>query len=146
MYWRIFEVKSFRWLVLGTAIFVSAWLLVIEVTLGFGCRPIQAWWGAVEGDCVNKMSFTYFTNVTNLVCDLWIFAMPIPIIARLQATVDRRLSLIFLFPLAWEPVPLAGPGCPLYMAWDPQTLSATDISCLYQHKITLFLYYSSSPN
>ena len=63
-----------------------------------GCRPIQAWWGAVEGGtCVDKIAVTFFTNITNIVADLWIFAMPIPTIMRLQALRDRRASLCFLF-------------------------------------------------
>lgn len=69
----------------------------MEVVLGFSCRPIQAFWGDSEGTCINLVAFTYFTNITNLVTDLWIFALPIPIILRLQTSRDKRIGLCFLF-------------------------------------------------
>ncbi|KAK5988810.1 hypothetical protein PT974_10304 [Cladobotryum mycophilum] len=97
LYYRIFATRKFRTIVLATAAFICAWFFVIEVVLGLGCRPIQAWWDETRGNCVNKVDFTYFTNVTNLVADLWIFAIPIPVILNLQAAREKRLSLVFLF-------------------------------------------------
>jgi hypothetical protein len=83
--------------VIATAAFVVAWIVVMEVVLGFSCRPIQAFWGEKEGTCVNLVAFTYFTNITNLVTDLWIFALPIPIILGLQASREKKIGLCFLF-------------------------------------------------
>lgn len=97
LYHRLFETPLFKKLVIGTASFVVAWILVMEIAMLAGCRPVQAWWGAAEGSCFDKIAFTFFTNITNLVTDLWIFSMPIPTIMRLQALRDRRLSLCFLF-------------------------------------------------
>ncbi|PHH65380.1 hypothetical protein CDD81_2484 [Ophiocordyceps australis] len=97
LYYRIFVTKSFRRLIIGVAIYVCLWLVAMEVVLGFGCRPIQAWWEAAPGRCVNKVSFTYFTNVTNLVTDLFIFVMPIPMILKLHTTRNNKISLCFLF-------------------------------------------------
>lgn len=76
------------------------WLVAMEIVLGFGCQPVQGWWDAsvaATASCVNKVAFTYSTNATNLITDLWIFAMPIPVIYNLQATLNKRLALCFLF-------------------------------------------------
>lgn len=102
LYHRIFVIPKFRAVVVGISVFVCAWIIVMEVVLGLGCRPIRAWWGAPDlepGDftCVDKVAFTYFTNVCNLALDLIIFSMPIPVILRLRVTKDRRISLLFLF-------------------------------------------------
>lgn len=100
LYYRIFETVRFRRVVVGTAIFVAAWLVSIEVALGLGCRPLQGWWDAAAadaGNCVDKVAFTYATNSINLATDLWIFVMPVPIILGLQASMDRRVMLCFLF-------------------------------------------------
>lgn len=97
LYYRIFITRTFRTLVIGTACFVCAWIIVMEVVLGFGCQPIQAWWGETRGKCINKEAFTYFTNVTNMVTDLWIFSMPIPVILGLHAAKERRVILCFMF-------------------------------------------------
>ncbi|PTB62249.1 hypothetical protein BBK36DRAFT_1172805 [Trichoderma citrinoviride] len=97
LYHRIFVTRPFRLVVVATACFVCAWLVVMEVVLGFGCRPIQAWWDETRGTCIDKEAFTYFTNVTNMVTDLWIFMMPIPVILGLQAAQEKRLILCFMF-------------------------------------------------
>ncbi|PNP40644.1 hypothetical protein TGAMA5MH_07643 [Trichoderma gamsii] len=97
LYYRIFITRTFRYLVISTACFVCAWIIVMEVVLGFGCRPIQAWWDATRGKCIDKEAFTYFTNVTNMAADLWIFSMPIPVILGLHAAKERRIILCFMF-------------------------------------------------
>ncbi|KAL7917261.1 hypothetical protein ACQKWADRAFT_54236 [Trichoderma austrokoningii] len=97
LYHRIFITRTFRALVISTACFVCAWIIVMEVVLGFGCRPIQAWWDETRGKCIDKEAFTYFTNVTNMVTDLWIFSMPIPVILGLHAAKERRVILCFMF-------------------------------------------------
>ncbi|KAK6193743.1 hypothetical protein LQW54_012170 [Pestalotiopsis sp. IQ-011] len=97
LYYRVFPVRGFRILVTLTAIFVVLWMTTMEVVLSFECRPIQAWWLAAEGKCVNLVAFAYFTNITNLVSDMWIFAMPIPIIMKLQTNTNKRLTVCFLF-------------------------------------------------
>lgn len=97
LYYRIFITRTFRTLVISTACFVCAWIIVMEVVLGFGCRPIQAWWDETQGKCIDKEAFTYFTNVTNMAADLWIFSMPIPVILGLHAAKERRIILCFMF-------------------------------------------------
>lgn len=69
----------------------------MEVALGFACRPVEAWWGEKEGVCISKAGITLFTNITNLVLDLWIFSMPLRTILKLQGMKDRKLSLCLLF-------------------------------------------------
>ncbi|KAF3009242.1 hypothetical protein E8E14_009466 [Neopestalotiopsis sp. 37M] len=97
LYYRVFPVQGFRVVVTLTAVFVVLWMITMEVVLGFECRPIQAWWLAAEGQCLNLVAFAYFTNITNLVSDMWIFAMPLPIIMKLQTNTNKRLTLCFLF-------------------------------------------------
>ncbi|KAL7956581.1 hypothetical protein V8C34DRAFT_210410 [Trichoderma compactum] len=97
LYYRIFVTRKFRLIVLGTACFVCVWVIVMEVTLGLGCRPVKAWWGEAKGRCINKEAFTYFTNVTNMVTDLWVFLMPIPVILGLQAAKEKRITLCLMF-------------------------------------------------
>ncbi|KAI1403563.1 hypothetical protein F4819DRAFT_495264 [Hypoxylon fuscum] len=100
LYYRIFITDIFRTVVIATAVFVASWLIAMEIVLGLGCRPVQGWWDAAvaaTATCVNKAAFTYSTNITNLVIDLWIFLMPMPIILRLQASFDKKIGLCFLF-------------------------------------------------
>lgn len=71
----------------------------MELVLGFECRPLQAWWGAVDGICLNEVAFAFFNNITNLVSDLGIFLLPIPTILGLVTGRDRKMSLCLLFSL-----------------------------------------------
>ncbi|KAI8959219.1 hypothetical protein F5Y11DRAFT_359399 [Daldinia sp. FL1419] len=100
LYYRIFAATKFRITVIITISFVTIWLIAMEVILGLGCQPIQGWWDAKVAEtaaCVDKMAFTYSTNVINLLLDLWIFTMPIPIILGLQASMERKLGICLLF-------------------------------------------------
>ncbi|KAK6064691.1 hypothetical protein SCUP515_11662 [Seiridium cupressi] len=137
LYYRIFIMRTFRSFVIGTAVFVTLWMITMEVVLGFECRPIQAWWYAADGICIDLVAFAYFTNITNLVADMWIFTMPIPVILRLKANSNKELGLVFLFSvglgtcgisaarlafvfsqgsadITWDEVPLG-----ILSAWEP---------------------------
>lgn len=70
LYYRVFVTPVFRSVVIVTAAFILTWLVTMEVVLGLECRPIQAWWGATEGSCLDQVAFGYFTNITNLTSDV----------------------------------------------------------------------------
>ncbi|KAJ2978202.1 hypothetical protein NUW58_g1720 [Xylaria curta] len=100
LYYRIFGKTRMRIPILITAGFVLAWLIEMEVVLGLGCQPIQGWWDTSENPtakCVDKVAFTYSTNVLNLIFDFWIFAMPIPVILKLNVNKAKRIALCCLF-------------------------------------------------
>ncbi|PVH98711.1 hypothetical protein DM02DRAFT_503167, partial [Periconia macrospinosa] len=97
-YHRIFALPIFRKLVIATAAFVIAWGIGITLTLALACRPIEAFWdSAVKGKCLELVTFTYFTNVSNLITDIWIFFMPWPVIWHLRMQTKRKLLLCFIF-------------------------------------------------
>ncbi|KAK9619045.1 hypothetical protein V6Z94_006064 [Aspergillus fumigatus] len=98
LYYRIFATLRFRIVVLTTAVFVILWLITMEILLGLQCRPISRFWDSdVPGECLNLIKFTYFTNITNLLTDIWIFSMPLPVIFKLQMSRNRKIALSFLF-------------------------------------------------
>lgn len=102
-YWRVFVHPIFRKAIIATAAFVIAWGIGITVTLFLVCRPLQAYWDrTVEGTCLTIVTFTYFTNISNLITDIWIFLMPVPMIWHLQLQTKKKLllSLIFCIGLA----------------------------------------------
>lgn len=97
-YHRVFAVPLFRKIVLATAAFIIAWGIGITVTLALVCRPIQAFWDSgVKGDCLDLVKFTYFTNISNLITDIWIFLMPVPVIWHLQLQTKKKLLLCLIF-------------------------------------------------
>ncbi|KAJ5103607.1 integral membrane PTH11-like protein [Penicillium argentinense] len=98
LYHRIFVTRSFRLMVISTAVFIFLWFCAMEISLGLECRPIQVFWDAsVKGKCNNLVALTYFTNIVNLVADIWIFILPLPVIYKLQISISRKIGLSFLF-------------------------------------------------
>ncbi|KAJ5903625.1 hypothetical protein N7504_006008 [Penicillium tannophilum] len=98
LYYRIFSTVVFRRFVIGTAIFIVLWLAAMEIALGLQCLPVQrAWDASVKGTCVDLVAFSYFTNITNLVTDIWVFLLPLPIIFRLHVTRQRKFELAGVF-------------------------------------------------
>lgn len=97
-YYRVFVVPLFRKIVIATAIFIICWGIGITVTLLLVCRPLNAYWDSnVTGKCLDLVTFTYFTNITNLITDLWIFLIPVPVIWHLQLQTKKKLLLCFIF-------------------------------------------------
>lgn len=114
-------------------------MITMEVVLGFECRPIQAWWLAAEGKCVNLVAFAYFTNITNLVSDMWIFAMPIPIIMKLQTNTNKRLTLCFLFSVGLGVCAISAARLRFVFA-----NASTDITCKYRNQVSAAVILMSS--
>lgn len=103
-YYRVFITPVFRRVVLATITFIALWVLTITIVLGLECRPTAKFWDpTIPGDCFNLVAVSYFTNISNLVTDLWIFFLPIPVIWRLQISRNRKLGLCGVF--------LIGLGC-----------------------------------
>lgn len=83
---------------IGTAIFIVLWLAAMEIGLGLQCFPVQrAWDASIKGTCLDLVSFSYFTNITNLLTDIWVFVLPLPIIFRLHVTRQRKFELAGVF-------------------------------------------------
>ncbi|KAI0153018.1 hypothetical protein GGR57DRAFT_492467 [Xylariaceae sp. FL1272] len=140
LYYRIFITTKIRAVISVTFALVLAWLIAMEVVLGLGCQPIQGWWDASQATtakCVDKVAFTYSTNILNLIFDIWIFSMPIPVILSLNMHKGRQVALCVLFSIGlgvcaisiarlsvvfsaasndvtWQEVPLG-----ILSAWEP---------------------------
>lgn len=99
-YYRIFVIPLFRRIVIATIGFIIIWGIGITVTLALACQPIEAFWdNSVKGACLDLVKFTYFTNITNIITDVWVFLMPIPVIWHLQLQTKKKLLLCSVFSL-----------------------------------------------
>lgn len=97
-YYRVFITPAFRRVVLATIAFITLWVLTITIVLALECRPIAKFWNPlVPGKCFNLVAFSYFTNISNLVTDIWIFLLPIPVIWRLHISNNQKLGLCGVF-------------------------------------------------
>ncbi|KAL5358589.1 hypothetical protein BJX96DRAFT_146823 [Aspergillus floccosus] len=164
LYHRIFATVKFRVVVLATSVFVILWLMAMEIVLGLQCRPISRFWDSdVPGACFDLVAFSYFTNITNLVTDIWIFALPLPVIFKLQMSRNRKIALSFLFSIGlatcaisaarlsvvvsqgspdftWAGVPLG-----ILSAWEPLGgIFCANLPVIYRAVVTMLRNLKSS--
>ena len=99
LYIRIFRTKSFRmtcWAVIGinTAFFIAT---VLGATLI--CRPIALIWdhSIHAGWCGDQKSLDIFIGVFNLVMDVTVILLPMPVLWGLQMAVGKKLVLSGIF-------------------------------------------------
>lgn len=103
-YYRIFITTLFRRIILLTATFIILWILTITIIFALQCRPIRRFWNPhITGTCFSLVGSSYFTNISNLATDIWIFLLPIPLILHLQLSLYRKLGIcgVFMVGLAY---------------------------------------------
>ena len=75
-------------------------LCFMSNTLGFilQCQPVQFFWNhTIKGHCIDINAFYTASGGLNLVSDIFILSMPIPILWSLKLSTERKLGVIFLF-------------------------------------------------
>lgn len=100
MYCDIFPHQRFRWAAyVGIAVVVAFWLGTI-ITILVSCRPIQKNWDpALPGVCENVGLEELTAAAINMVLDILIVALPLPIIWRLQMSLEKKLAVTVTFAL-----------------------------------------------
>ena len=130
----MFITPAFRRVVLATITFIVLWVLTITIVLALECRPIAKFWDpTIPGKCFNLVAFSYFTNISNLVTDVWIFLLPLPVIWRLQISNHQRIGLCCVF--------LIGLGCA-----SPRPFLAIYHSSSFRGLIRSQVYHTDSSN
>ncbi|RDW81590.1 uncharacterized protein DSM5745_05147 [Aspergillus mulundensis] len=99
LYHRAFPSIKFQRMCLATAVIVIMWLLGSLLLQALICRPIRKLWEpTTPGRCADTMVQNYFYTVSILALDLWIFALPLPLILRMRMiTTRKKIGLGCLF-------------------------------------------------
>lgn len=98
LYYRIFVTKTFRKFVVAVAIFIVLWLITIEIPLCLICRPLHSFWHpGLSKNCLNATAMIYYITTSNLVTDLVVFVLPVPVIIRLHMNMRNKVALCILF-------------------------------------------------
>lgn len=113
-YLRFFVERRFR---------LGAWFLIVFITVGglamtltscFSCQPIAFFSDkSIEGGhCINLVAFWFSFSAFNIITDLAVLVLPMPVLKRLQLPRKQKISLIAVFALGGlyvqriEPVPM----------------------------------------
>jgi hypothetical protein len=100
-YLRFFVHRTYRraaWALMG---FVTTGGVVMVVTSSVSCLPVPFYWDrSVEGGhCINLMAFWFTFSAFNIITDLSVWLLPMPVLKSLQLPRKQRYSLIGVFAL-----------------------------------------------
>lgn len=106
LYHRAFPSATFHRIIILTGTVVFMWLLAMEFVLAGICQPVRKFWDeSVQGTCIDICAFGQFNNYFNLIADVWIFVLPLPIISRLRISTRKKIGLGFVFSIGLAYVP-----------------------------------------
>lgn len=100
LYLQLFEIQI--WTARVTKVVIAfliinaiAWLVPSVVV----CRPISQYWSyqSQSESCIDVNTFGTWISLPQIVSDLVILALPLPIIAKIQLTNAKKLGLVMTF-------------------------------------------------
>ena len=100
-YSRIFFVRTFRiaaWVTVG---FILSWVAMVILTAFLLCTPLVFNWGQTipGGRCANQKATFLAVGVLDLITDVCIFVLPLPMIYKLKVSKGNRVALFGIFGL-----------------------------------------------
>lgn len=99
LYMRVFAIHIKNWILAGIAI-VIAWGLVFTFIFIFLCNPIQQQWSLERiGHCMDQIFVLKALIATNVLTDLFVFALPIRSVWKLQMRKTEKLAVLSCFAL-----------------------------------------------
>ncbi|KAG6361099.1 hypothetical protein INS49_009323 [Diaporthe citri] len=88
-------------LIQGTMVACLMWFIGVTFFIIFNCHPINAFWDMFGQApyCMSSVRFLLGYEISNLFLDVFILAIPIPILMKLQMHKSNKLSLLAVFSL-----------------------------------------------
>ncbi|KAK3296402.1 uncharacterized protein B0H64DRAFT_321862 [Chaetomium fimeti] len=99
-YLRIFPGRRTRQFIWGTIVFSCLFGLVFFLLGIFQCWPVQYWWvwdGSPGGKCVSKDGVQLSSAVISIVLDVWMMAIPLWNVRRLNLHWKKKLGVAAMF-------------------------------------------------
>jgi len=94
--------SKLRWLRIVSVIIsviVIGYSISTIFALIFPCKPVHKAWDAtvIEGSCINRGAVYIVQAVTNIVTDVFLLLIPIPIVWKLNMPRVQKIGLFFIF-------------------------------------------------
>ena len=90
---------KYRKLATFTTTFVILHWIAGILTMTLICRPITHIWTstAEKGSCGNLMAVQIANSVLNIIIDIWVVVLPLPVIWGIQITLTRKWGITASF-------------------------------------------------
>ncbi|KAF5552880.1 monocarboxylate transporter 8 [Fusarium mexicanum] len=102
-YLQVSPQKWFRRAIFVTIAFVVLYTIIIASLLLFGCRPRESAWDPylfASGKCIDYAVMYIIIAVANIISDIVLFAIPIPMIVRLKMPLGQKIGLGIMLGIA----------------------------------------------
>lgn len=101
-YYRVFVVQRMRIAFIATTALVGAWS-ISQLLIGiFICTPIRGFWdSSIPSKCVPNYPQFYINAAGNIVTDIAIFALHLPLLWKLNLGKPQRIILVGIFSLGF---------------------------------------------
>lgn len=74
----------------------------IMSTAIFSCTPISYFWDKnISGRCISDLLIFYISAALNIVTDIGIFTLPLPMLAGLTLPLGQKIGLLGIFALGF---------------------------------------------
>ena len=95
--------ERFRKLLLITALVILAWAVTSELVAAFQCQPSSPW-DISNGQCFNRFAFYTYFEAMNAFTDLLLILLPIALVANINTSLSRRISVLSVFCVRTLPI------------------------------------------
>ncbi|CAG8957345.1 hypothetical protein HYFRA_00010771 [Hymenoscyphus fraxineus] len=110
-YLRIFVFRRFKMLVFAVGLYVFLWWVAVILIALFQCQPVGGTYSLIS-KCLMGREFLkaqQIAGVLNVISDLVIILMPIPVVLKLQMPMQHKMTVVGIF-LTGSMVLVAGIG------------------------------------
>ncbi|KAJ8119103.1 hypothetical protein ONZ43_g3861 [Nemania bipapillata] len=100
VYRRLFPQKSVLYILYGIGFVLTAGPLASFIAVLAACHPFSANWGSAQVQathCINKEALFVWNSFPNIVTDVAMLGLPLPIVWRLHASTQLKLGLTITF-------------------------------------------------
>jgi len=99
LYLRLFHIH--RWFRVTTyVLLVVIWMWGISESLVaiFQCKPVTLQWNKkLDGTCINQLEYYRYVRVPNVIHDLVMLVLPLPVVWKLRIAIRQKIALMSVF-------------------------------------------------
>ncbi|OHF03866.1 hypothetical protein CORC01_00728 [Colletotrichum orchidophilum] len=101
-YYRVLAVQKMKKVFLAAMVIVGAWSISQILVEIFICTPIAAGWDkSIKGSCIPNYPQWYINAAGNIITDIIVFVLPLPVINRLNLARGQKYVLLGIFCLGF---------------------------------------------
>lgn len=100
LYYRYFGIsKRFRWALYTCGAIIACWYIAVTFSTIFQCTPVSAFWDRTiqHAKCVDLVQFSIGSGITNLLTDVMILCLPMPMVWSLHMNRAQKWTLTGIF-------------------------------------------------